>query len=227
MNKLLKYSLAGLVAILIIGFLGATFFLDSIVKSGIEDVGSDMAGTQVTVENVSVSPFSGSGTVDGLKVDNPDGFESEHAIVLQSIDISMDVTSVFSDEILVDEIAIKEPAISVIQKVPENNLRMLMKNFNETMAEESASSSTMIIDHLVVQNGQVTVTPSIGGTKSATVKMDKLELRNVGKEGSNSTEQVVNQVASAVINEALKKAVSGELENLKDKAKDAVEDIFN
>lgn len=227
MKKSLKYSLAGLVAILIIGFMAVTFFLDSIVKSGVEKVGTQMSGTQVTVESVSISPFSGLGTIEGLKVDNPEGFESEHAIVLRSLEISVDIGSVFSDEIIIHEIIISEPAISVVQKVPENNLRMLMSNFNAAMSEGSSSSSTMIIEHLLVQNGQVTVTPSIGGSQSASVKMDKFELTNIGKEGSNSIEQVVNKVASKIINEALEAALSGELDNLKDKAKDAVKDIFN
>ena len=227
MNKTLKYSLIGLGAILIVGFLSVSLFLNSMVKSGIEEVGSDMAGTQVTVESVSLSLFSGSGSIEGIKIDNPDNFESEHAIVLQNLEISADLTSLFSDEIIINEIIISEPAISIIQKIPDNNLRMLMSNFNAAMEEGSSSSATMIIEHLLVQNGQVTVTPSIGAAKVAIVKMDKFELNNIGEQGSNSTEQVVNQVASAIINEALQKAISGELESLKDTARDAIEGIFN
>lgn len=226
MKKGIKYSLAGLVGILLLGFLALTFSLDYLVKSGIESTGTEMSGTEVMVENVSISPFSGTGTIEGLRVRNPEGFESEYAIVIQSFDIAIDVWSVLSDTIIVNEIVIGKPALSVIQKVPENNLRMLMNNMDQAMAGES-SSTALIIEHLLVKDGQVTVTPNIGGQQSATVRMGDIELENVGKQGSSSTRQVVKQVSSRIINEALKSALSGQLDGMKDKAKDAIKDIFN
>lgn len=227
MNKGIKYSLAGLAGILLLGFIALTFSLDYLVKSGIESTGTEMSGTGVTVESVSISPFSGTGTIEGLRVRNPEGFESEYAIVIQSFDISIDVWSVLSDTVIVNEIVIAEPALSVIQKVPENNLRILMNNMDQAMAGESSSATAMIIERLLVENGQVTVTPNIGGQQSATVSMGNIELENVGKQGSSSTRQVVKQVSSRIINEALKSALSGQLDGLKDKAKDAIKDIFN
>lgn len=226
MNKGIKYSLVGLAGILLLGFVALTFSLDYLVKSEIESTGTEMTGTGVTVENVSISPFSGTGTIEGLRVKNPEGFESEYAIVIQSFDISIDAWSILSDTVIVNEIVIGEPALSVIQKVPENNLRMLMNNMDEAMAGES-SSTAMIIEHLLVRDGQVTVTPNIGGQQSATVRMGDIELENVGKQGSSSTRQVIKQVSSRIINEALKSALSGQLDGLKDKAKDAIKDIFN
>jgi hypothetical protein len=226
MTKSVKYSLAGIAGIILVGFLVLTFSLDFLVKSGIESTGTEMTGTGVTVEKVSISPFSGTGTIEGLKVKNPEGFDSEYAIVMQEFDISIDAWSVLSDTIIVNSIVISEPALSVIQKVPENNLKMLMNNMEKSTAEES-STTAMIIETLLIENGQVTVTPNIGGERSATVKMEKIELQNVGKEGSSSTKQVVKQVSSKIINEALKSALGGQLEGLQEKAKDAVKDIFN
>ncbi|MGK7369673.1 MAG: DUF748 domain-containing protein [Candidatus Halalkalibacterium sp. M3_1C_030] len=227
MNKSLKYSLVGFAAIIITAFLIITFSLDYLVKSGIESTGTEMMQTQVMVESVSISPFSGSGTIEGLRVKNPEGFESDYAIVIESFDMSLNVASILSDTIIVNEIEIDQPALSVIQKVPENNLRMLMNNLDESMGEESASSTGMIIEHLIVKNGQVSVTPNIGGERSAVVKMGNIELQNVGKQGSSSTAKVIREVASRIINEALNSALSGQIEGLKNKAKDAVKDIFN
>ncbi|HKL17730.1 MAG TPA: hypothetical protein VJ905_02130, partial [Halalkalibaculum sp.] len=89
------------------------------------------------------------------------------------------------------------------------------------------SSTGMIIEHLLVKNGQVSVTPNIGGERSAVVKMGNIELQDVGKQGSSSTAQVIRQITSRIINEALNSALSGQIEGLKDKAKDAVKDLFN
>lgn len=227
MSKGIKYSLFGFVGILVTAFLVVTLSLDYLVKSEIESMGTEMTQTSVTVDNVSVSPFSGSGTIEGLKVKNPDGFESEYAIVIQNFDISIDLGSILTDTLVINEILIGEPDFSVIQKVPENNLRMLMNNMNESMGESSSSSSSMIIEQLLIENGRVTVTPNIGGKRSATVEMGTVELQGIGREGTIATKDVVRQVASKLINEALNAALSGQLDGLKDKAKDAVKDIFN
>lgn len=227
MTKGVKYSLAGIAGIILVGFLVLTFSLDYLVKSGIESTGTDMTGTGVTVEKVSISPFSGTGTIEGLKVKNPEGFESEYAIIIESLNMSLDIGSVLADTVIVNEIIIDQPAISVVQKLPENNLKMLMDNMNQSMGEESASSTAMIIEHILVKSGQVSVTPNIGGERSAVVKMENVELHDVGKQGSSSTAKVIHEISSKIIGEALNTALSGQLEGLKDKAKDAVKDIFN
>lgn len=227
MNKSLKYSLVGFAGIVLIAFLILTFSLDYLVRSGIESTGTEMMQTQVTVENVSISPFSGSGTIEGLRVKNPEGFESDYAIVLESISMSLDVGSLLSDTLIVNRVEINQPMLSVVQKLPENNLKMLLNNLDESMGKETASSTGMIIEHLIVKNGQVSVTPNIGGERSAMVKMGDIELKNVGKQGSSSTAKVVREVASKIINKALSSALSGQLEGLKNKAKDALKDIFN
>lgn len=226
MSKSLKYSLAGIIGLLLVAFLALTFSLDYLVRSGIESTGSAMFKTEVTVDNVSISPFSGSGTIEGLRVRNPEGFESDYAIVMESFELSLDVGTLLSDTLVVNRILIDEPAVSVIQKVPENNLRMLMRNVEASMGEESSSSGGMIIEQLVVRNGRVSVTPNVGGERSATVKMGDIELENLGKSGISTT-RVVRQVTSRFISEALNSALSGQIEGLKEKAKDAVKDIFN
>lgn len=225
MSKTIKYILGGFLVLLLAGFTVLAFTLNGLVKSSIERTGTELTQTGVSVEQVSINPWSGSGTIEGLRVRNPEGFESEHAIVIQNFEVSLNIRSIFSDTLIINEIILTEPAISVIQKVPQNNLRMLMRNMDE--AADEPDSQAMLIRSLLVLDAQVTVTPSIGEQPSATVIMDEIELQNVGEDGSATAKQVVRQVASRIINEAMKTALSGQLDELKNKAKDAVKDIFN
>lgn len=227
MSKSAKYILTGLATLLIAAFVVLTLSLDYLVTSGIETTGTEMTGTTVTVESVSLSPFSGQGTIERLRVQNPEGFDSEYAIVIQNFEIAVDVRSLLSDTVIVEEIRIAGPSISVIQKVPENNLRMLLKNMESDAASESDSSMpALVIRKLVVSEGSVTVTPNIGAQPSATVSMNRIEMQNLGTD-SDSAKEVIRQVASRVIGEALQSALSGQLDELKNKAKDAMKDIFN
>ncbi|MDX1587010.1 MAG: hypothetical protein R3222_09705, partial [Balneolaceae bacterium] len=148
-------------------------------------------------------------------------------IVMENFEISLDVSTLLSDTLRVNRIFIDEPALSVIQKIPENNLRILMQNMEEASGEKSSSSGVMIVERLLIQNGRVSVTPNVGGEQSAVVQMGDIELEDIGSGGNSSTYQVVRQITSRLVNEALNSALSGQIEGLKDKAKDAVKDLFN
>jgi hypothetical protein len=46
------------------------FYLDSLVKNGIEIGGSQVLGATVTVVSVSISAINGTGSITGLKIQN-------------------------------------------------------------------------------------------------------------------------------------------------------------
>jgi hypothetical protein len=56
---MVKKILISVVSLLLLVDGGLFFYLDSIVKSGIEVVGSSVLGTAVTGDSVSLSPLSG------------------------------------------------------------------------------------------------------------------------------------------------------------------------
>ena len=144
MSKTIKFGLGGILAILLIGFLVLTMSVDSIVKNGIETVGSEMTGTAVTVERVSISPFSGTGTISGFRVENPEGFEQDYALEIEDFSIELNILSLFSDAIVVRNIEISSPSIYVEQKMPENNLRTIMNNIESTSSGEASEKALVI-----------------------------------------------------------------------------------
>ena len=104
------------------------FYFDSLVKSGIEVVGSSVLGTAVTVEGASVSPLNGQGNISGLRVENPEGYNSQYAFELDSVAVSINVGSVFSDVLEVDSITIVQPTITYETKITTDNIRALLAN---------------------------------------------------------------------------------------------------
>ena len=91
-----------LVVLLIAGV--GVFYFDSIVKNGIEVVGSRLLGTSVTVNSVSLSPLNGSGTIRGLSIENPQGFNSGYAIQLDELSVNLNASSVFSDVVEIESV---------------------------------------------------------------------------------------------------------------------------
>jgi hypothetical protein len=72
MKKLLRVVLV-VVAVLAVAIGAAWYFIDSLVKKGIEEGGTYTLQTQTTVESVNLSLLKGSMTMDGLQVANPEG----------------------------------------------------------------------------------------------------------------------------------------------------------
>ena len=127
---MLKKTLISVVFLLLLAGGGLFFYLDSIVKSGIEVVGSNLLGTEVTVDSVSLSPLSGQGSISGLRVENPEGFESQYAFELDSVLVSIDVNSVFTDTAEIESIVIMQPVITYETKIASDNIRTLLDNLD-------------------------------------------------------------------------------------------------
>lgn len=223
MSKGFKYTLIGTFIVIVVGFLILTFTIDSIVKSNIEQIGSEMTGTQVTVESVSISPFSGTGTIHGFHVANPEGYGRDHAIEIDDLSIELELMSLFSDEVIVNEISITGPAVYVEQKLPENNIREIMNHVNSVSAGET-SDARLIIEYFLLENGTADLYTEVGGERSAQVDISKIELRDLGRtDGQEAAEDVIKQIAGQVAEESLQAAIQSGGEQLKD----ALQDLFD
>lgn len=223
MSKVLKYSLIVILGVIIVGFIILTLFLDSIVKSNIEDIGTEMTGTGVTVESASISPFSGQGTISGFRVANPEGYAQDYAVSLDEFSIELDVWTLFSDEIIVRDITILEPFIYVEQQLPENNIQTILQHVN-SMDSFEASDSEMIIEHFLLENGTVDLYTEVGGERSARVEIETIELHDLGRGGGEeAVEDIIQRIAEEVGERALRAAAESGGEQLRD----AIRDLFN
>ena len=223
MAKGLKYGLICLITLLVIGFLALTLTIDSIVKSNIEKTGSEMTGTAVTVDNVSISPFSGEGTIRGFRVANPNGYITDYAIEIDEFYIHLDVYTLFTDRVEVHEIRINGPAIYVEQKLRGNNLRTILNNMND-YTESQPAAAEMAIGYFLMEDGSADLHTEVGGERSARVEMSSIELHNVGTDNDRqAADQVITQIADRVFEQALHAAVRSGAEQIED----ALRDIFN
>jgi hypothetical protein len=73
------------------------FYLNSIIKSGVETIGSLVTGVSVKLKDGDISLVSDKGQLKELFVGNPKGFKTESAFRLKEVKIALDVRSVFSE----------------------------------------------------------------------------------------------------------------------------------
>ena len=217
MKKLLSI-LGVILAVLIIGMIILTFTIDGIVKSNIEDRGSSMLNTPVEVDDVSISVFGGSGTIDGITIHNPDEFSDSSAVQLQQISMKIDLSTLLSDTIVVDSLIIQEPRLYFEQTAAGNNLNALTENIDMS----SSGETSMIIDYLLVEQGSVRAYTDVGGEqRSAQAEFEQFVLTGIGRNESNTIKQTLRQILEPIIERAAQEAVKeGLLEQAKDKLQD-------
>lgn len=203
---------------LIAAFIILNFTLDGIVKSAIEENGSELLQTSVEVGNVNVSLLNGSGVIYGFIVANPDGFSDEEAIRIDETSIKIDLSTIFSDTIVVENINIKNPELFFEQKGLGINLRKLNENMD---LAEDVEGPSLVINHLFVENGTVRVSSTIERERTAEASIQEFELTNIGQSGSNTMKQSIREIMDPLIERAIREAVSrGLLEQLENKVQD-------
>jgi uncharacterized protein involved in outer membrane biogenesis len=82
----------------------------------------------VSIEAVELSPFSGAGTVRGIVIGNPEGYKTEHAFKMAEATLKIDLGSLTSDTIVIDEITLIEPQITYEVGLGNSNLTTLKEN---------------------------------------------------------------------------------------------------
>ena len=220
----MKPVFQGLVALIAIGAIGAlvlSFTIDGIVKSNIESTTGEMLDTSVEVNSVSISILDGKGTIDGITIHNPEGFSDNPALKLQQISISVALSSLLSDTVIVKDIRIEKPEVYFEQKTSGSNLDALTDKLGGSSSESGVS---IVIDHLLVQDGHVTLTADIGEKKTVEGSFSSIELNGIGRSGNNTMEQAMQQILKPILRKASREAVKqGLLNEAKDKLKDLLD----
>jgi hypothetical protein len=211
--------LVAIIVIFAIGALVLSFSLDGIVKSNLESTTGEMLGTSVEISDVDISILDGTGTIEEFTIHNPEGFSDNPALRLQQINIEIDLSTLLSDTIVVNSIEITQPNLFFEQKVEGNNFNALIEKLDET----EPSDINLVVDYLLVEEGQITLTSDIGEEKSVQGKLDRFELTDIGREGNNTMEQTLQQILEPLLKRAAREAVE---QDLLDVAREKLQDLL-
>lgn len=219
MKKILLFAAATLVVLIIVAVIVIPSFMDTALKRGIEAVGSKMTKVNVTLDSASLAVRSGSGTIKGLAVANPEGYKTPSAIKVGSATLGVAPKSLFSDKVIVNTVNVEGPEVTFETDLHGNNLSKIMSNLEETTGggkqpqPETGSQKAgkkLQVNEFIITGGKVhvTVNTPLGGN-SATVALPEIRLKDLGTgpEGITAAE-LTKQVLQAVLNNAVQAAGS-------------------
>jgi hypothetical protein len=245
--KKLKIILAVLFLVVVVGLVYLFMNLGSIIKSGVETVGPKVTKTEVKLESVVLSPFSGSGKLKGLLVGNPTGYKTPSAIKLGEVEVQVNLSSLKSEKIVIEKVVINAPEITFEGGLSGNNLKQILANVESVAGgsggktEDTGTSKTIQIKDLTLTGAKISLSFTGMGGKTLSATMPDLHLTNIGTDDKGATvaqavdivmKEVVgnvDKIAAKMISSAagdLTKGANSAASNQVDKATKGIQNLF-
>jgi len=223
MKTLKKVIIIAVIVVVVLGIAAVVFaglFFDKIAKTGIETVAPTITQTTVTVEGVHISALSGSASIKGFVIGNPDpaSYKSSNAISLGKAAVSVVPSSILSDKIVVRSIEVRAPEITLEgNPFGENNLKKLLDNVNAIAAStpsdtnkpaatpaEKKAGKKLEVDDFLISGAKVTarITGLEGEPFSIVIPDIHFTSLGTGPDGitaADLTQKVLNEIITSSI----------------------------
>ena len=211
MSRAVKITVGVVIGVAII-VAAAVFFLvssiDSLIETAVETYGSEATQATVRLDEVEISPTLGQGTMRGLFVGNPEGFETESAFKLGAISVKLDIGTLTEDAIVINEILIDRPEVTYEIGSGGSNIDVLKRNVSAYAGTERKQTTEkkaddegpkLIIAKLRITGGVVNVSAAGLKGKKLNAPLPTIELTDIGKEkGGAKPGEVIEQVLDRV-----------------------------
>jgi uncharacterized protein involved in outer membrane biogenesis len=244
MKKWILRILLVLVILAVVVVVAIGFSLDGAIKKGVETFGPQIAKVDVKLAGVNLSLLSGSGSIKGLVIGNPEGYKAPYAMSVGSSSVSISPGSLLSDKIVVKSIRVEAPEISFELGEGGSNLQRIQANLSSGKpaanspskpTEPSSPGKKLQVDEVVVTGGKITLAAAVLGGKLTEAPLPEIHLTNLGggEEGITAAE-LGSRILSAIMEgsitvsgDALKKAGLAAIDNATKGANEAANKAAN
>jgi hypothetical protein len=190
MKRLVKIIII-LAVLLVAAAIVLTLFLDKGIQRAVEVVGPRLTRVDVKLNDVDLSLLSGRVQLKGLYIGNPEGFQSDSAIELESLRIAAQPRSFLADKIVIRSLTLTAPQVTFEGGLKQNNLRKILDNVNESLEDLESSehdddkdsdnaTRKLQVDELTVAGGKVHVWVNLLGNRTTTIDLPEIRMTNLG-----------------------------------------------
>jgi len=249
-RKLIWRSVLVLFLVLVIAMVIVAFSLGGIIKSQVEKIGPQATKVDVKLKGAEVWCLAWRIQLQGFVLGNPPGCRTPSSIAVSDVMVRFKPTTLFSDKLVVENIVVKAPVITLEGGLSDNNLKKIEKNLDDYIGTSStAPNSTappaspaqpekkLQVNDLVISGAKLQVNTVLSGGQTITVPIPDIHLTDLGAGPQGITGVEVGQrVLHAVLNAATKalakdatnlgKEAAGEGKGALKKATDRLKGLF-
>ena len=198
MFKFLFRSIVFLVILLAVVVVGGLFFINGIVKAGIEGGGTHALKVETTLDSADISLLNGQFSLSGLEVNNPEGYETQKFLSLGEGSVAISVESLLEETVEIPLLELKNLELTLDQKGGTTNINEILGGFGgqgggeEVPAEEPSSGDASEGKKFHV--GKVTISgvkllvaaPPLGTpAKPSIVEVPEIVIEDVGSDSTD------------------------------------------
>ncbi|MBA3563959.1 MAG: AsmA family protein [Gammaproteobacteria bacterium] len=236
MTRTLKITLGAIGALVLLVAVIAWLVLDNLdrlVTDAIESNGSAATGTSVNVDGLHIALRAAEGDIAGLSIDNPPGFEAEHAIRFESIHLTLDPATLLEQTVHVRELRVDAAQVNLEQQGrAKSNLQILIDNVNaysEPAGEPDEASKNIVIDEFILEQAELTVRSELLG--DAELTLPRIRATDVGSESAGATaadalEEVLRPILAEALDQAGNRAVEAGRERIEEEVGERLQDLI-
>jgi hypothetical protein len=173
----------------IIAVVTVYFSLGFIVKTQIESQVYYHTGVPLKVQFVSIKPFSGTASISGITIDNPDNFRGfSSAFSVSNIYADIELASLIQQPIHIKQLRITQPEVFIEMFAGQLNLAVLKKQLKQS-APESTKEPTpkdgnlkLVLSELIIERSSIHLaTGVIPATLGKRYDIQTINLKDIGK----------------------------------------------
>lgn len=226
-------------SVLVVIIAGIYFFapsLESIVQKIVHKYGSEITGTDVNLKGFKLGLANGEGSISEITVGNPKGYDAKNIFELGNIYVKVDIKSLTSDTIIIEDIEVSKPIINYeMLSLTRNNISDIQENIKkntaktedkaeESKSEDTAASKKVIIKKLSIKDGEINAI--VGKEEAVSVKLPTITMTNIGedKKGESITTSI-SKIIGKILTTASNAVVNSKISDLKGVAEKNLEDI--
>ena len=234
MKKFLKRIAILIIVLIVLAIGGAYIYMNTYFKSDAATYASKLVGTNVGITAVTLNPLQGSVSIRGLSVGNPKGYKSNNAIDLGAIYVNVDLESLLTDKIIVNNVTLNSAEIFYELQNNKDNIRKIMDNVKRNSGSAKGGSSSgskkdFVIRNLNVTNSSVVLAAQIFNfADDKEIEIPDISMTNVTKANiASKVKQVANRLLKDVAKVAVQEQVNKQINKATDKVKEKINEKIN
>ncbi len=195
MKRVKSIVLAAILALVLLVGAGC-LWIDRLAKIGIETGATYALGVVTTLGGMDIGMLSGNAAMTELQVENPDGFDTPHFLQLGQGRIAVSLGSLMEERVVVPELILTKISLNLQRKRGKANYQVILdglKKFEsqeKTPTPQESEGKKFVIQHVALEgiDVQVDLLPVGGALTRVPLKIERIDLRNVGSQNPNGIE---------------------------------------
>ena len=219
MKKFIKRGLLVILVVLIIGGVILYLTVNTIIADEIESATTDALGVKTTVGSFDLSLLQGRSSISDLEIANPPSYDGDFLKLGTGV-IGVNLGSIWSDRIEIEEITLKDIDVSLIERLDGSNLGVIISNAekgddddasqsSKNDSDDSSDDQKFIIDKVEADNIRITIAiePITTNSKPTVLEIGQILVKDIGKKQNGVTlDQVTSILVRSIIGSAAKAA---------------------